>query len=196
MLFLIVYGTVSPFGWGMVVFLDTMMGFLILKDVYPEFTDGRRGDWLNPAIAVPWLVVCLLGPFFGFFITDIKSFPPTESNWHWRYLARVILSVVIPVIAALPMTLNFSRTLKTALIQIMLLVCITALPVWTGVNSMRDLIRGPVSQRQQRDCVYHKDDDICICEGSYISCDGPSYKAWKNVVLLPHTGRVLKATVE
>src|SRR6185295_16967393 len=93
---------------------------------------------LADRIGAFWLVACAFGPFFGWIIT---SFSPTESSWKWQYMARAFLSVILPIITAVPLV-PYARG-KAALIAIPLLLAITALPVSSCLWVLADLHDGP-----------------------------------------------------
>src|SRR5205085_9009844 len=87
-----------------------------------------------------WLAACAFGPFFGWLITA-PEFPVTEDNWFWRYAARAVLSVGLPVLTALPLVVYVRG--KFWYVALLLLVCVTSLSVWSGANTLRDLREGP-----------------------------------------------------
>jgi hypothetical protein len=86
-----------------------------------------------------WLLACAFGPFFGWLVT--QAFTLTEENWRWRYCVRVALCVGLPVLTALPL-FAYVRG-KYGRVALPLLLCVTALPVWSGLNTILDLREGP-----------------------------------------------------
>jgi hypothetical protein len=86
-----------------------------------------------------WLPACAFGPFFGWVVT--AAFTLTEDNWRWLYVVRAALCVGLPVLTALPLTAKVRG--KYAHVALLLLVCVTALPVWSGLNTLLDLREGP-----------------------------------------------------
>lgn len=94
-------------------------------------TFGRVGSF--------WLVACAFGPFFGWLVTD--GFTLTEENWRWRYVVRLVLCVGLPVLTALPL-LRYARG-RFWHVALLLLLCVTALAAWSGLNTLRDLREGP-----------------------------------------------------
>ena len=86
-----------------------------------------------------WLVACAFGPFFGWVVT--AAFTLTEDNWRWLYVVRAALCVGLPVLTALPLTAHARG--KYMHVALLLLVCVTALPVWSGLNTLLDLREGP-----------------------------------------------------
>ena len=85
------------------------------------------------------MVACAFGPFFGWVLTSVVSL--SASNWRWVYGGRVGLCIGLPVLTALPM-LRYARG-KGAPIMLALLCGVTALPVWSGWNTLQDLRAGP-----------------------------------------------------
>jgi hypothetical protein len=141
-LFYLRFGRVGPLGWGMTIFcsaycLLSAVGLYFL--VRPEYHTpvAPRDDWLD-RLGAWWLVACALGPFFGWLLTS--AFLLTEGNWRWLYAGRVVLSVGLPVLTALPL-LRYVRG-RGAPVMLALLVGVTALPVWSGWATLRDLQAG------------------------------------------------------
>jgi hypothetical protein len=197
LLFYLNFDEVGPFGWGLVVFFDALILLGFLLESFSDWNIGHRGDWIDGRfIPIFWLLVCILGPAIGFFFTGVRSYPPTEADWHWRYIARVIFSVAIPIAAALPMAANLNRKLKPGLVQLAILIGITTLPVATGFNCLRDLQSGPITRREPLNCsLVDATFDVYDCQGLRLS--GREINQHATVLtVLPHTGRVLKMTVE
>jgi len=196
-LFYLNFGEVGPVGWGLVIFFDTLLLLGWLLKNFPEWNRGRHDDWISGRFPpIFWLVWCVLGPFFGFFFTGVQSFPPSQTNWHWRYVARVICTVATPLLAALPMVVNLNRKLKPALAQLVVLIGITAMPVATGFNCLRDLRSGPITLREPLDChLVDATFGVYDCNGLHLL--SREITQHSNVItLLPHSGRVLKLTKE
>ena len=142
LLFYLWFGDVGWFAIGFTVFLTTLcllfaLGFFIqTKTEYhtPVPMEGSIAD----RIGAFWLIACAFGPFFGWIIT---SFPPTEGSWRWQYLLRAFLSVVVPVITAVPLV-PYVRG-KATLIALPLLLVITALPITSCLWVLADMHDGP-----------------------------------------------------
>jgi hypothetical protein len=125
-----------------------------------------------------WLVACAFGPLFGWLATA-PVVALTEKNWWWRYAARVVLCVGLPVLTALP--LFFYVRGKGWPLMLLLLTGVTALPVWSGMNSLRDLREGPVVKRTTG--FYD------ASSGSFSpSATGRPF----DLTILPHTERAIK----
>src|ERR1041384_3019773 len=143
LLFYIQFHTVNSYTLAVTVFF---VAYCILAAVgtyflvRPEYhtTEAARNDWLD-RIGAFWLVVCVFGPFFGWVLSSVVTL--SASNWRWIYGARVGLCIGLPVLTALPM-LRYVRG-KGALIMFAILLGVTALPVWSGWNSLQDLRAGP-----------------------------------------------------
>lgn len=143
LVFLLKYGEVGPFGWGLTVFLIV---FCVLAAVGLHFHDRTdlhtpvepKGDWLD-VISAFWLVACAFGPLVGWLCTALAT--PTPDNWQWFYGARVFFAVALPVITMLP-CLRYVRGKGTPL-MLAILLGVTALPVWSAWWTMRDLLSGP-----------------------------------------------------
>ncbi|HEV7889595.1 MAG TPA: hypothetical protein VGP08_03100 [Pyrinomonadaceae bacterium] len=124
-----------------------------------------------------WLVACAFGPFFGWLVTE--GFTLTEENWRWRYAARLLLCVGLPVVCALPL-LRYVRG-KYWHVALLLLSCVTALAAWSGLNTLRDLREGPTVRRTTGfyDAPHNS---------FYPSAEGRPFK----LTTLAHTGRNLR----
>lgn len=145
-IFYLRFGTVGPMGWGLTVFfmvycLLAAVGQYFL--VRPEYHTPVRlvNDWLD-RIGAFWLVACAFGPFFGWVLT--AAVPLTAGNWRWVYWGRVGLSILLPVLTALPLV-RYVRG-RGAPVMIALLLGVTALPVWSGWGTWQDLQAGPVTR--------------------------------------------------
>jgi len=148
-------------------------------------------EWTLPdRIGSLWLVACGLGPFFGWLIT---SFGVTESSWRWQYLARAFLSVILPVITAIPL-LTYARG-RAALIAVPWLLVITALPIFSCLWVLSDMRSGAetVVVEVWRDPATGRRD--CVSEPpSTITCNelrGELTGAPLRITWLPHTRRIL-----
>jgi hypothetical protein len=145
LLFYLKFGIVGPLGWGLTVFLSvycllSAAGLYFLAHPQYHTPVKLRNDWLD-RVGAFWLAACALGPFFGWLLTS--AFVLTTGNWRWLYWGRVGLSVVLPVLTALPL-LRYVRG-QGAPVMLVLLLGVTALPVWSGAATMQDLRSGPSS---------------------------------------------------
>lgn len=86
-----------------------------------------------------WLVACAFGPFFGWLVTAVPAL--TEENWRWRYVVRLSLCAGLPVVCALPL-FRYARG-KYWHVALLLLLSVTALAAWSGLNTLLDLREGP-----------------------------------------------------
>jgi hypothetical protein len=150
-LFYLQFGEVSAFAWGFTVFLVALC-LLIGVGYYASaradtrtFTQGEnqthvaaRGGWMD-RVGAFWLLACAFWPFFGWVLVNV--FALTANNWRWLYWGRVGLGVGLPVLTALPL-LRYVRG-RYAPLMLALLLCVTALPVWSCWATMRDLYSGP-----------------------------------------------------
>jgi hypothetical protein len=145
LIFYLRFGEVGVLGWGLTIFFSaycllSAVGLYFLARPEYHTPVAPRDDWLD-RLGAWWLVTCALGPFFGWLLTS--AFPLTGSSWRWLYLGRVILSVGLPVLTALPL-LRYARG-RGAPMMLALLLGVTALPVWSGWATLRDLQAGPVN---------------------------------------------------
>jgi len=188
------FGTLNWFSISFTLFLVVLcllfaLGFFFQTKTEYQTRVPMEGS-LADRIGAFWLVACAFGPFFGWMIT---SFPPTENSWRWQFLARAFLSVILPVITAVPLV-PYARG-KAALIAIPLLLAITALPVASCLWVLADLHDGPetvmvdiwrVPPTAQFDCVSQTPSRI-TCDDIRPSVAGaPTQVTW-----LPHSRRVL-----
>jgi MFS family permease len=150
-----------------------------------------RGSLLNRVGAL-WLVTCAAGPFLGWIVT---AFPLTLENWQWQYALRVLLAMILPVAAALPL-LRHARG-RAALVAAPILVIVTALPAMTGLAPLQDLLAGP---EVRRIAIVHSPVDALMCESLdgrpiEFACPGDQINGFPgqplDILVLPHTQRVL-----
>jgi hypothetical protein len=196
LLFYLKFGSINWFSISFTIFLVVLcllfaLGLFIQnKPEYHTCVPTERS--LADRIGAFWLIACAFGPFFGWICTAI---PPTEASWKWQYLGRAFLSVVLPVITAVPLV-PYARG-KSALIAIPLLLVITALPILSCWWVLADLNDGPetvVASRTVIVALGSPGDDIRkrIDE---IPCSAarPGFNVERNkVTWLRHTQRLLK----
>ena len=103
----------------------------------------------------------------------------TGENWWWRYSARAVLSVGLPLLTALPLVLYVRG--KYWYVALLLLVGLTSLSGWSGLNTLRDLREGPLVKQMTGyyDAPHNS---------FYPSAEGKTYK----LTMLIHTGRTIK----
>lgn len=143
-LFYLRFGEVGPLGWGTTAFFVAYCLVAAIALYFGPRTEYHtpvplRGDWLD-RIGAFWLVACVFGPLLGWIITSVV--PITLEAWRWLYDVRVFLAAGLPLITALPLT-RYVRG-KAAWIALPLLIVITLLPIWTAVDTGRDLWAGPI----------------------------------------------------
>ncbi|HWP53107.1 MAG TPA: hypothetical protein VN476_03180, partial [Pyrinomonadaceae bacterium] len=194
LLFYLKFGTLNWFSISFTIFLVVLCLLFALGFFFQTRTEYHtrvpiEGN-LADRIGAFWLVACAFGPFFGWIIT---SFSPTESSWKWQYMARAFLSVILPVITAVPLV-PYARG-KAALIAIPLLLAITALPVTSSLWVLADLHDGPetvmvdiwrVPATGKFDCVSQTSSKIA-CEDIRPGVAGVPLR----ITWLPHSRRVL-----
>ena len=103
----------------------------------------------------------------------------TEDNWFWRYAARAVLSVCLPVLTALPLVVYVRG--KFWHVALLLLVGVTSLSVWSGANTLLDLREGPTVKRATG---YYDAPNNSF----YPSAEGKTF----NLTTLTHTQRTIK----
>jgi hypothetical protein len=194
LLFYLKFGTLNWFSISFTIFLVVLcllfaLGFFFQTKTEYHTKVAMEGN-LADRIGAFWLVACAFGPFLGWIIT---AFPPTEISWNWQYLARAFLSVILPVVTAVPLV-PYARG-KAAMVAGPLLVVITALPITSCLWVLADLNDGPERvvvdiwlrpPTAQFDCVSRTP--------SRITCDDirPSVAGIPvTIIWLPHTRRVL-----
>lgn len=147
-LFYLQFGEVNAYalsftGFLVVLCLLVALGYSVPDKPEQQTTAAvRRG--LPGRAGAFWLVACAFGPFFGWLATA-PEFVVTEQNWWWRYIVRAALSVGLPVLTAVPLLL-YARG-RYWYVVLLLLLGVTALPVWSGVNTLLDLREGPAVER-------------------------------------------------
>jgi hypothetical protein len=188
-LFFLEFGEIDVFalsftGFVVVLCLLVALGFAVpdrpAQQVQADAGETRAAGkvGLLNYVGAFWLLACAFGPFFGWLLTA-SAFPLTEGNWWWRYAARAVLSVGAPVLTALPLFVYVrGRYWHVALL---LLVGLTALAAWSGMNTVRDLREGP-SVRQTNGFYDASQNSFSP------SADGRPYR----LKTLAHTGRTIK----
>jgi hypothetical protein len=181
-LFFLRFGEINAFALSFTAFIVVLLLLVALGYSTPDKTAGQtpvkwKGGPLN-YVGAFWLLACAFGPFFGWLMTT--SFVAlTEGNWWWRYVARAVLSVGVPVLTALPLFLYVRG--KYWYVVLMLLLGLTSLSAWSGVNTVLDLREGPVVR--QTTGYYNASD------GSfYPDAQGQLFK----LTILSHTQRSIK----
>lgn len=151
-LFYLEFGEIDSFalsftGFIVVLCLLVALGFSIPDAPTAQTEEGREArKWkggLLDYVGAFWLLACAFGPFFGWAVAE--GYTLTEANWRWRYVVRVVLAVALPVLTALPL-FRYVRG-RYWHIALLLLLCVTALPVWSALNTIRDLREGPEVRR-------------------------------------------------
>lgn len=143
LLFYLGFGEVSAFALSFTGFVVVLCLLVALGYSIPErparqtAADAKVGTF--DRIGSFWLVACAFGPFFGWVVTAASAL--TEENWRWRYVVRVALSVGLPVVCALPL-LRYVRG-KYWHVALLLLLGVTSLASWSGLNTLLDLREGP-----------------------------------------------------
>jgi hypothetical protein len=146
--FYLEFGHVGPLGWGLTVFLMTVCVLVAVGLHFQGRPDygtpvNMRGGFAD-RLGGFWLLACALGPLLGWVLCAVTD--PTVENWRWLYGGRVALSIVLPVVTALPL-LRYVRG-KGAPVMLMILFAVTSLPVWSAWTTLQDLQAGP--QQVQR----------------------------------------------
>jgi hypothetical protein len=166
-LFYLTFGEIGAFGWSVTAFFVVYMCLVALGLFFGSRTEyhtkvAMKGDWMDK-IGAWWLMGCAFGPLFGWFFTS-GTIPITQGTWHFLFGIRILLTIILPILLALPL-LRYARG-KAGLIALPLLILITWLPVLSGVNSALDFWHGPVT--------------------------GPIGRRGEIYTYLPHTGKVLE----
>jgi amino acid transporter len=148
-LFWLRFGTVGDLGVGLTVFLVVYcllvaFGLFFLRRKEYHSPVALRGDWVD-RIGMFWLLACGLGPFIGWLLT--AAIPLTAGSWRWVYAGRAVFCIGLPVLTALAL-LRYARG-KAAVVVLTLLLGVTALPVWSGWTTARDLIAGPITRTRE-----------------------------------------------
>lgn len=149
LLFYLRFGEVNAFALSFTGFVVVLCLLVALGYSIPDRTSQPRADARGADADVKvgtferigsfWLVACAFGPFFGWLVT--AAFTLTEENWRWRYAVRVALSVGLPVVCALPLFIYVRG--KYWHVALLLLLGVTALASWSGLNTLLDLREGP-----------------------------------------------------
>ncbi len=146
-LFYLRFGEVNAFALSFTAFVVVLcllvaLGFSIPDKPNPQTRAALKGGPLD-YVGAFWLVACAFGPFFRWLAT--AAFTLTEENWRWHYVVRAALSAGLPVLTALPL-LRYARG-KYWHVALLLLLCVTSLAAWSGLNTLLDLRDGPEVRR-------------------------------------------------
>jgi hypothetical protein len=146
-LFYLRFGEVNAFALSFTAFLVVLCLLVALGFSIPDKPDSQIRAALKDGpldyVGAFWLAACAFGPFFGWLST--AAFTLTEENWRWHYVARVALSAGLPALTALPL-LRYARG-KYWHVALLLLLCVTSLAAWSGLNTLLDLRDGPEVRR-------------------------------------------------
>jgi MFS family permease len=180
-LFYIHFGEIDAYALSFTAFIVVLcllvaLGYSVSDRPESQTRAALRGGPFD-YVGAFWLVACAFGPFFGWLVT--AAFTLTEENWRWRYVVRALLCVALPVLTALPLFVYVrGRYWHVALL---LLLGVTALPVWSSVNTLRDLREGPEVRRTTGYYDAPKN-------SFYPAADGRAFK----LTTLAHTQRNIK----
>lgn len=148
-LFYLYFGEIDAFALSFTGFIVVLCLLVALGYWIPERTSQTQADakvvraGVFDRVGSFWLVACAFGPFFGWVVTAASAL--TEENWRWRYGVRALLCVGLPVVCALPL-LRYVRG-KYWHVALLLLLGVTALAAWSGLNTLLDLREGPTVTR-------------------------------------------------
>ena len=143
LMFWMYFGEVGPLGWGVTTFFVAYcavagVGLYFLPR--PEYhTTVELKEGVSARIGAFWMVACTIGPLIGWIATE--TLPLTSGSWRWLYGFRGVVAGLVPVITMLPLV-RYARG-RSALIALPLLLCITALPVYSTWATIFDLLEGP-----------------------------------------------------
>lgn len=143
LLFYLRFGEVDAFALSFAAFMVVLCLLVALGYSMPggAAVQTRAGEKAGAfgRLGSMWLAACAFGPFFGWLVTAAPAL--TEEDWRWRYAVRALLCVGLPVACALPL-LRYVRG-KYWHVALPLLLCVTALAAWSGLNTLLDLREGP-----------------------------------------------------
>jgi len=142
--FYLQFGEVGPLGWGLTVFfvaycLLAAVGLHFLERPQYHSPVKLKSDWLD-RIGAFWLMSCAFGPLLGWALTSAIVLTP--NNWRWLYWSRLGLCFALPVLTSLALV-RYVRG-RGAFVMLGILIGVTALPVWSGWNTLEDLRSGPL----------------------------------------------------
>ena len=146
LLFYLYFGEIDAFAWSFTVFVVVLcllvaLGYSMSDGTSQPHAEVKAGAF--DRVGSFWLVACAFGPFFGWVVTAASAL--TEENWRWRYGVRALLCVGLPIVCALPL-LRYVRG-RYWHVALLLLLGVTALAAWSGLNTLLDLREGPTIMR-------------------------------------------------
>lgn len=150
-----------------------------------------RNDWVAVLVVVGF---CFdyAGPVVGWGIAPLTD----ETNWRMVYATRVLLAVVLPVVSGLVLLALLLRR-RALLAYAPVVVLLTALPVWSGLDTALDLRDGSQVQIIRHGCYSDASapfkDESCTCNGRSVADCSKAQKDQESLVLR-HTRRVLQTT--
>ncbi|MDQ6787822.1 MAG: hypothetical protein M3033_13530 [Acidobacteriota bacterium] len=198
-LLLLFYINFGEINWYAISFATAISTFIILAKagLYANEKDSRYApincnnvgdhDWLDK-ITLAGIMFYVFGPFFGWFLTGATMFSHGEEDWRLQYGIRVCLSIVIPVLTAIVILVFYIKRFAFW-VYLPIILIITALPVWSGLNSLLDLIYGAQTQIISHNCSFNKDTLECLCKGQVVNCS--KMEKDEEISVLPYTQRVL-----
>lgn len=123
-------------------------GFLVLLALAVELFSGSWTSTVPPStvarsrwdvLGVVWLLSIPFAPFFTWVLTSF--FDVNEDSYRGLLGARALLSVVLPIVCALPLLRYVRRGAVTVMLAVLFVG--TAFPVLTGAGSAYDVLFGP-----------------------------------------------------
>jgi len=134
----------ASFWWAFyfsLIMLCFLCGFGMFALVNKGFKDKYEQDFQFGNYLFAWVASCFISPFLGWFAVNFWT-TLTEDNWQRFFIVRILFSVVLPVIFALPLLRYLQKDIASLIITAILLF--TLFPSFTCYWTVRDLIEGKI----------------------------------------------------
>lgn len=137
LIFWMYFGAPDFFAFGFAVFFAVLQILIIVGLRFQNRTDVHaekhlKNDRLDK-IGAWWLMACAFGALSGWATGQAGSYFSSNGQLFFHFL-KVFLTIFLPVITMLPNICYVGK--NSAHIQIPLLISITILPIFTGMNSL------------------------------------------------------------
>lgn len=105
---------------------------------------SSEGKPVSETLVVLWFLSCILGPPLGWFITSNILVDVTESRAPYLIFARVALTIPLQALAGTAMAVTYRAPLIVKAMFAAFVLSLSALSIWSGLASARDLLSGGV----------------------------------------------------
>lgn len=153
--FLLEFGEIPLFAWGIGVFLDVVLAAAILDLKFGDKKEYHsqikaKGDWLD-RVGQIWFLSIFLAPLVNWGISQLVHI--TAGNWFFVYSVQFLLAGCIPTLTSFSM-IRYIKANKHPLVPALIMVVLTMLPVFTVSGKAMDLFKGAIHYEQEVSLPY------------------------------------------